>query len=370
MDGSNGANSEIAKAHGFHGVALLNTYADYPGEQRENITRWMPNNYSDPWTKPPFFEQTIKRNISNLKPDDIYVNDIEVNFQGDPNKARAEIKSNNLEMYKNPGSFQDVYFKEMAQWFSLPLIWTKQKYPKTKVGLYGVQPFRRDYWGIVGKSILEIDGAHEYDINLWKHIDPYVDFYTSSVYYFYDTPDSYYYLMANIENNYLSTRKYGNKPVYAYEWLRYHTGNSLLANQEVRPELVEAMAILPFFSGAQGIALYGWEPQIKQAGEHPYANLKLFVKSLKRLEPLSSIITDGSLIIDKNASQLWNTKEPIIRKIEKSKNECLIMAVNPWQVEAASPPVKAVCGENEVSVKMQANHITLISIKNGVIKYH
>ena len=128
------------------------------------------------------------------------------------------------------------------------------------VGLYGPQPFRRDYWGVAGKSAKQIYGTHLNDAKLWKYIDPHVDFYVASVYVFYDDPGSIYYIAANVEENYQRTRQYGNKPVYAYEWLRYHNSNKKLAGQELAPYLVEAMAVVPYFCGAKGVVVWGWEP--------------------------------------------------------------------------------------------------------------
>jgi hypothetical protein len=45
-------------------------------------------------------------------------------------------------------------------------------------------------------------------------------------------PGSIYYVAANVEENDQRTRRYGNKQVYAYEWLRYHDSNKKLAGQE------------------------------------------------------------------------------------------------------------------------------------------
>jgi len=110
--------------------------------------------------------------------------------------------------------------RQWATWFWLACKWTKEVRPDMPVGLYGPQPFRRDYWGVAGKSAQQIDGTHRSDAELWQYIDPQVDFYVASVYVFYDDPGSIYYLAANAEENYQRTRRYGNKPVYAYEWLR------------------------------------------------------------------------------------------------------------------------------------------------------
>ena len=142
----------------------------------------------------------------------------------------------------------------------MPLKWSKEIFPRTKLGIYGPQPFRRDYWGISGKSAQQIDGSHVSDSLLWQHIDPFVDFYVASIYIFYNLPDSIYYMAANVEENFQRTRPYGNKPLYAYTWMRFHDSNASEKNRELEPYLVEAMAVVPFFSGAKGNVLFGHEP--------------------------------------------------------------------------------------------------------------
>jgi hypothetical protein len=52
--------------------------------------------------------------------------------------------------------FADAYLREWATWFTLPCQWTKERFPGTPVGIYGPQPFRRDYFGISGKSAQQI----------------------------------------------------------------------------------------------------------------------------------------------------------------------------------------------------------------------
>ena len=49
-----GFNNGEALAHGFRLVNLLNTYADYPGNQKENIDRALKGNRTNPWNKPDF----------------------------------------------------------------------------------------------------------------------------------------------------------------------------------------------------------------------------------------------------------------------------------------------------------------------------
>lgn len=97
--------------------------------------------------------------------------------------------------------FAEAYFREWATWFTQPCIWAKEQRPHQPVGIYGPQPFRRDYWGIAGKDARQIDGTHARDADLWTHIDPAVDFVGASVYIFYDEPGAIYYIASNIEEN-------------------------------------------------------------------------------------------------------------------------------------------------------------------------
>ena len=82
-------NNLEAVAHGFRLVNLLNTYADYPGCQKEKIAHALEGNRTNPWKEPDSFERIIRRNIANAGRDgEIFVHDIEFQFEEDINKAR------------------------------------------------------------------------------------------------------------------------------------------------------------------------------------------------------------------------------------------------------------------------------------------
>ncbi len=164
------------------------------------------------------------------------------------------------------------------------------------VGLYGPQPFRRDYWGLSGKDAAQIDGSHRTDALLWSISTP------CRFLYFQHLPvlrqaDSVFYMAANVEENYLRTRPFGDRPVYAYEWMRFHNSNAELSGKEVPGYLAEAMAIIPISAAAKGVVLWGWEPQLKTA-RPPYAQLPRYVRSLQRVAALSDKIGRGRLVID------------------------------------------------------------------------
>ena len=361
--GDNPTNYREAAAHGFEMVDLLSTYSDYPGRQKENIRKTLDTNKTNPWQKPDFFERIVRRNIEQRgNRNAIFVHDIEFSFEEDIDKlwadpaVRAASKTNTREQ------FADAYLREWATWFTLPCRWTKERFPGTPVGIYGPQPFRRDYFGISGKSAQQIDGTHQSDAELWQHIDPFVDYYIASIYVFYDKPDSVYYMAANVEENVERTRRYGGKPLYAYEWLRYHDSNKKLAGQEVAPWLAEAMAVLPYFCGARGIALWGSEP--KRAGQY-YHTLPVFASSLGRVSDFSAKIASAKLMADEPAHVLWKAKRPLIRRMRVSADEWIVLAVNPWQAEDAVCTVEVPLEAGGVKVEIRGRHSEVFHFQGG-----
>ncbi|MER8887036.1 hypothetical protein [Mesorhizobium sp. M0816] len=369
-DGSKGEASKNAYARGFKPVTILNTYSDFPGGQRENISRAVGVKNLNPWQRPAFFERIIRRNIERAPAKGIYVHDIEFSFEEDTTRAWGNQATRQASGISLKDAFNEAYFRQWAEWFWLPLKWTKERYPDARVGLYGAQPFRRDYSGRSGKNAAQIDGTHRSDWQLWKYIDPYVDFYIASIYVLHNRPDSVLYMAANVEENFLRTRSLSDKPVYAYVWLRFHDANPRLKGTELPPYLVEAMAIVPYFSGAKGVVLWGWEPQLKVGTRQPYEQLALFAQSLKRISALSEKIAHGRLIIDQPAYAVWNTRGSLIRRVIVDENECVVMAINPWQNdnERTTQPIK--CGSLSAQIVLKGKRTTLVVVnRQGVRAY-
>ncbi|TIL76185.1 MAG: hypothetical protein E5Y70_02745 [Mesorhizobium sp.] len=355
IDGSKGEAAKNAYARGFEPVTILNTYADFPGGQRENITSAIGSHHINPWQKPPFFERIIRRNIQRAAPKGIYVQDIEFPFEEDTKLAWQNHAARQASGAKSREAFDEAYFKQWAQWFWLPLKWTKESYPTARVGLYGVQPFHRS----ISPDAAQNDGTHKSDWRLWKYIEPYVDFYVASIYVFYDRPDAVLYMAANVEENYLRTRSVGEKPLYAYEWLRFHGANSALKGKELPSYLVEAMAIVPYFSGAKGVVLWGYEPQVKTGTQQPYEQLPLFVRSLSRVGALSEKLARGRLLIDRPAHEVWKSHEALIRKVMVDEDECIVMAINPWQSDDKRTTYPVQCGQLNAQISIDGRHTTL-----------
>ncbi len=164
--------------------------------------------------------------------------------------------------------------------------------------------------------------------------------------------------------DYQRTRRYGNKPVYDYEWLRYHDSNKKLAGQELAPYLVEAMAVVPYFCGAKGVVLWGWEP--KRKGQY-YQTLPTFLDSLGRVSDLSERLSQAELVIDEPAYVLWKEKRPLVRKFRLSDNEWAVLAVNPWQAEDARSSVKAMCGARTVELPLVGRHPGVFEVRGDQV---
>jgi hypothetical protein len=352
------ANQSEAAARGFELVDLLSTYADYPGRQKERI---VPDG-ANPWKKPPFFERIIRRNIAQKRGLQLFVHDIEFQFEEDLGKLWADPELRKLSGARTPEGFKDAYYREWGSWYALPCQWAKEKFPESPVGIYGPQPFRRDYWGVAGKDAQQIDGTHETDADLWEHIHPSVDFVIASIYCFYDNPGSVYYMASNVEENRRRIVGHGEKPLYAYTWLRYHNSNKKLGSRELDGYLVEAMAVLPYFCGARGVVLWGWEPK----GKGPYyEQLPLFVRSLRRVADLSAKISVAQPDNEVPVHVLWKTKQPLVRKLRVAGNEWLVLATNPWQEDDAESVLTVECGAQSLDLTVRGRHTEIFHVLDG-----
>ncbi|WP_254020829.1 hypothetical protein [Mesorhizobium escarrei] len=365
-DSSKGANAAIASDHGFASVTLVNTFADYPGGQKENIRNTLSRqpNYN-PWERPEFFEKIVRRNVSKPSSSEIWVNDIEFPIERDVGKAWRTAKELRTSQFKSEGEFEKSYVREWSKWFALPMMWTREAHPGLEIGIYGRQVFDRDYWGLYSPDKKRVSDKHNLELSIWRYIDPYVDFYVSGIYLFYQDPGSVYYMAANVEENVRLGRLFGSKPVYAYGWLRFHNSNPLKGNDELDPYLVEALAIVPYFSGAKGVVLWGNEPQIREAGTQPYRTLGLFISQLNRVAEISSIIEGGQFVTQDTAPDLWRAKKPLVRAVFTKSSGCVFMAIDPWQAEDETSSVKADCMNNELEIPLRGRHATILRFDNG-----
>ncbi len=119
-----------------------------------------------------------------------------------------------------------------------------------------------------------------------------------------------------------------NKDVMLFEWLTYNkcqANSNYGYNQPIKKYLIEAQAILPFFSGAKGVWL--WEGPINPDTLN-YSRYETYINSLYRLSQFKDFfIGDYRLIIPKSAYQHFQDKDPVWRGVLKG-NEILIAAIN------------------------------------------
>jgi len=118
------------------------------------------------------------------------------------------------------------------------------------------------------------------------------------------------------------------KDVMLFEWLSYNKcqANSTYGyNQSIKKHLIEAQAIMPFFSGAKGVWL--WEGPINPDTLN-YSRYETYINSLYRLSQFKDFFTgDYRLIIPKSAYQHFQDRDPVWRGVLKG-NEILIAAIN------------------------------------------
>jgi hypothetical protein len=119
-----------------------------------------------------------------------------------------------------------------------------------------------------------------------------------------------------------------NKDIMLFEWLSYNkcqANSNYGYNQSIKKHLIEAQAIMPFFSGAKGIWL--WEGPINPDSLN-YSRYETYVNSLYRLSLFKDFFTGNyRLIIPKSAYQHFQDRDPIWRGVLKG-NEILIAAIN------------------------------------------
>jgi hypothetical protein len=367
-------NRDRASERGFLSLTLVDPFASRANGPTGRITG-SPSD-RNPWVKPPYFESTVKADLLRLAshlgpgPNDLVL-DIEHEFDQNAINAWNDPESRAASRIQTQANFESAYFQQWASWFNLPAQWAREMYPGVRIGFYGPQPFRRDYWGIAGKDAQQIDGTHANDALMWQFIDSEVDFYVASIYIFYDKPDSVFYMASNVEENFARTRQFGDKPVYAYQWMRYHGSNKALGNRELDPYLAEAMALVPFFSGAKAVVLWGHEPQIlRDVDGHPYAQLGRYVGALQRVAGLSEKIGRAKPHLDPPAHVLWNTRQPLVRRMDVGPGECVILALNPWQGDDQQSEAAIDCGGQPVRLTMKGRTATLAHVENGKLQLH
>lgn len=361
-DGTRGRSTDEAIRHGFLPLTELSPFADYPGGQKENIANFIGLNNANPWVKPPYFERIVQRNIAETGTTGVYVNDIEFVPERDARKVWANLEPNESPQDNSFEEFKAAYIKEWATWYWLPIEWTRERYPGTKVGLFGAQPFAKESWNIKDLNTSRIDSLHQYDLKLWEQIDPHVDFVALDTYFPHDDPGALYYIAEHLEQNYRRESALSGKPIYAYQWMRAGASDPRSAEELSDPEIIEAMAMLPFVSGAKAVVLWDWLPS--SVITQPYRHLRSYIEGLSRISALSDQIVAAKVDFGNASLSLWREKRPLIRKMTVNADECIIFGVNPWQPHNASSSLTVSCGAYKFRTTMHGRHAELLYVRN------
>jgi hypothetical protein len=135
------------------------------------------------------------------------------------------------------------------------------------------------------------------------------------------------------------------KDIMVFQWLNYtkcQANSTYGFGINVKKHLVEAQAIMPFFSGAKGIWL--WDNPILPDSIN-YTVYETYVNALYRLSQFKDFfIGNYRLVIPKAAYHHFKDKDPIWRGVVKG-NEILIAAVNEFANEGESTELMVSFGE-------------------------
>lgn len=363
IHGGDDANAETeAVRHGFETVDIIAAQADLDrrGQDAIAIARLHPDN---PWMLPAYLQDVALRNMNRVGKGAVLVEDMELPLEDDVtrlwNNSDLKIRSG----AKSASEFRDAYLKAWAKWYSIPLNVAKKSFPKKPVGIYGVDPFPRQFVGLeTQKYWAPYAPRRQFWLDFFRMLDPYVDFCPVSLYIWDSSPNNLYYFGARVEENVLALHEIGEKPVYPYVWLRYHDKPGQPFREELTPSLAEGAAIIPFFFGARGIVLWGWEPH----GKGPYyERLPDFFSGLSRVAQISGALALATPTTTTTARELWWSRRPLVRQMNVSSTECLVLAVNPGQSATATSATECACGSHVYQLTMHGQDTEIYWIRNG-----
>jgi hypothetical protein len=245
--------------------------------------------------------------------------------------------------YRNmsDNQFIERYKRDLKNLYTEPITYLKNRgiTAQTQIGSYSDVPIRGNFNNWLG---LKTFSWKDYttDVSSVLHVvrdstsgnvgGAFYDnlhFLTPSCYYYYNYNDPLgkdylAYLLFVIEAN----RYWSNKDIIPFVWLNYH--DSFNPSTPFVPRFVaEATAIMPFFSGAKGLWLWGYPDETKQEN---FATYEYFIAALHRLSQHKRFFEGNyELVIPQPAIENAQSQTPIWRGVVKG-NEILIAAQNPY----------------------------------------
>ncbi|NBB29866.1 T9SS type A sorting domain-containing protein [Cellulophaga sp. BC115SP] len=251
--------------------------------------------------------------------------------------------------YKNLSDsvFIERYKRDIMNLYAQPMsyLWDSGFPKTTKIASYSDAPIKNQEFpiGYSWKAILDDPTALNYymkDSLTQKVGGP---FYAQNTHL---TPSAYLcyeyrnfpnysnvaYQLFQVEAN----RARSNKDIILFEWLGYNRcqNSNYAFNQSLPKHLIEAQAIMPYFSGAKGIFL--WEGPLARQDTMNLNKYEYFVNGLYRLSAYKNFFTrDYSLYIPKTAYQHFQEYDPIWRAVIKG-DSVLVAAVNEFANDNAT----------------------------------
>jgi hypothetical protein len=360
------ANEDQARAHGMEVMDFGNAYSAY-----KNPTTGLNENLdlSHPWTKrdpamQELFQKTIQQNVRAGRGNPIYTTDIEIGFRYGPADAFKDPAIRALAGTEDYATFVDLYQREAATWTTIPTELARELNPGVRIGTYGPQAFAPAGNILSANPKVVVDHYQRFSL-AYKYIDPSVEFHTASTYLDWDYgAGAPYYMQANVETNVYYASLLGNKPVYAYFWPRYENSKLPTDGQLVPDFVMESAAIAPYFVGAKGTVMWGFEP--KTADRQPYLNMPGYMDGLRRVAAFSEKISKAAVIApDAPAYELFQKKLPLVRKLKISDTEWLVMALNPFQDDAVESTLPVTLGPEKVELKLNGKHTEIYHLQAG-----
>jgi hypothetical protein len=127
-----------------------------------------------------------------------------------------------------------------------------------------------------------------------------------------------------------ANRAWSSKAIVPFVWLRHENSNDSIP-KFIKPYQAEALAIFPFFSGANGLWL--WENPMLFGQKTNFNIYEYFVNGLKKLADHKEFFTgDYKNIIPTPAHELYTKQLPVWRAVVKN-NKILVAAQNPYASE-------------------------------------
>jgi hypothetical protein len=230
--------------------------------------------------------------------------------------------------------FAQLYRREILELSATPVRHLKSLNPAatTMYSSYGNAPIARNWYGIPKhgwKEWKEEQSLGNYmgleGPGIYNPFAEELNVITPSAYYFFPSGKNLAYMLFQIEAN----KSRSDKKLVLFITPRFVGKKNY--GQPISPELAEATAIFPFFSGANG--LWFWEKSTDRNKINDTAILPTyqgFFKGLERIGKYSRFFK-GDFILHTPVSghQAFSEKLPVWRAVIKN-NEILIAAQNPY----------------------------------------